>query len=134
VYHFPTYQPESKLERSVMDNLRETFRSQPILFDLGSSRIKPQEEPKLGLLSNAIVNAGPELHVVVAGYADLVGEPGKANKSLPRARAEIVRTKLIELGIAADSLEAMPLDAVAPPGPLTEEARRNSRSVELLIK
>lgn len=134
VYHFPTYQPESKLERSVMDNLREVFRSQPILFDLGSSKVKPPEEPKLGILSDAIFSAGPELHVVVAGYADLGGEPGKASKSLPRARADTVRTKLIELGVAADALEAMALDAVTPPGPLTDEARRNSRSVELLIK
>ncbi len=134
VYHFPTYQPESKLERSVIDNLRETFRTQTILFDLGSAKVKPPEEPKLGVLADTIFNAGPELHVVVAGYADLGGEPGKANKSLPRTRAENVRTKLIELGVAAGALEAAAFDAVAPPGPLTDEARRNSRSVELLVK
>lgn len=132
LFHFPTYQPQSKLEPQMAAGLRQAFRSQLVLFDSGSAKIKPDEEAKLGVLADSIKNAGADLHLVVAGYSDVGGEP--AGKAMQRARAEAVRSKLIAMGVSADILEAMPFDAVRSPGPLTDEVRRDTRSVELLIK
>lgn len=132
LFHFPTYQPQSKLEPQAVAGLRETFRSQMILFDSGSAKIKAAEDAKLGVLAESIKKVGPDLHLIVAGYSDVGGEP--MGKTMQRARAEAVRSKLVELGVPADLLEAMPFEAVRPPGPLTDEVRRDTRSVELLIK
>ena len=134
LYHFPNCQPQTVLDPPVAEGLREAFRSQPVLFDSGSSRIKAPEEAKIANLAASIKSVGTEVHLIVAGYADVVGEPGTAGKNLQRMRAEAVRAKLIEQGIAADFLEVLPLDAVPPSGPLTDEVRRDTRSVELLIK
>ena len=134
LYHFPNYQPQTVLDPPVIEGLREAFRSQPVLFDSGSARIKPPEEPKIANLAASIKTVGAGVHLIVAGYADVGGEPGTSGKNLQRTRAEAVRAKLIEQGIAPEALEVMPLDAVPPSGPLTDEARRDTRSVELLIK
>ncbi|MDB6074068.1 MAG: sodium-translocating pyrophosphatase [Verrucomicrobiaceae bacterium] len=132
LFHFPTYQPQSKLEPQVVVGLRETFRLQRVLFDSGSAKIKAEEEAKLSVLAETIKKAGPDLHLIVAGYSDVGGEP--VGKTMQHARADVVRSKLVELGVPGDLLEAMPFEAVRPPGPLTDEVRRDTRSVELLIK
>ena len=135
LYHFPTYRPQSITDRRAIDSLRESFRQFPIRFDSGSAKIKPPEDEKLAPLAEAIKNlAVPGLRLVVAGYADVGGEPGTAGKALHRSRAETVRNKLIELGVDQSFLEAMAFDAVPPPGTLTDEIRHDTRSVELLIK
>ncbi|MDB6137556.1 MAG: hypothetical protein JWO94_628 [Verrucomicrobiaceae bacterium] len=134
IYHFPAYEPETKLERPVIDKLREIFRASMVFFDSGSSRIKPAEEATLAVLAETIKNAGPGLYLIVAGYADVGGEPGTTGRALQRTRAENLRTKLIELGVAPETLEPMPFDAVRPPGPLTDQTRHGTRSAELLIK
>ena len=134
IYHFPSYRPKSITDRRVIDALRTTFREAVVLFDSGSSKIKAPEDAKLPVLADAIKTAGPGLRLVVAGYADVGGEPGSTSKTVQRARAEAVRGKLVELGVEAEELEAVPFDAVPPPGTLTDENRRETRCVELLIK
>ena len=134
IYHFPNYQPESMLEPGVAERLREIFRTQIVFFDSGSSKLKPDEEAKLGPLVEVMAAAGSDLHVIVAGYADVGGEPGTKGAAVQKARAEAVRSKLIRLGATTESLEALPFDAPRPAGAVTDDMRRLTRSVELLIK
>ncbi len=134
LYHFPTYKPQSALDTETVSRLRDVFRTQIILFETGSSKIKPDEEAKVPPLAELIINAGPGIHLILAGYADLGGEPGTKNKTVQRARAEAVKSKLVHLGVKPEVLETQVFEAMPPNGPVTDDARRQSRSVELLIK
>ena len=78
--------------------------------------------------------AGPAARFVVAGYDEPGGEPGGAGGRLRASRAEAVRSALGQMGVSKEVLEVQGFDAVRSPGVITEEMRRQSRRVELLVK
>ncbi|HVH43175.1 MAG TPA: OmpA family protein [Labilithrix sp.] len=103
-------------------------------FDRAASTILPASLRVLDAAAR-ILNEHPEvISVEVVGHTDDTGAPA-ANLQLSQARAEAVRTYLIQRGVAADRLTAVgrgseePLDR-AP----TEAARRRNRRVEFRMK
>jgi outer membrane protein OmpA-like peptidoglycan-associated protein len=132
--HFPGFRPQSQIEEDLLQRLRAVFKMQTIHFDKSSSRLLPSEQVKLGPLVFLINAAGPDARFIVAGYDEPGGEPGGGGGRLRAARAETVRTALAQMGVRKEVLEAQGFDAVRSPGVISEEVRRESRRVELLVK
>ena len=132
--HFPDFRPQSPVEPGLLARLRAIFRTQVIHFDQGSTRLMPGEQAKLGPLVMAINAAGPDARFIVAGYDEPGGEPGGARGKLRFGRAETVRQALVLMGVPKGQLETQGFDAVRGPGVISEEVRRQSRRVEILVK
>ena len=132
--HFPDFRPQSPVDAAMLARLRAIFRAQTIHFDKSSARLVPSEQAKLGPLVFAINAAGPEARFIVAGYDEPGGEAGGARGKLRTGRAEAVRNALVQMGVMRGVLEIQGFDAVRSPGVISEEVRRESRRVELLVK
>lgn len=132
--HFPDFRPQSPIPAALLTQIRTIFRAQVIHFDKGSSRLMPAEQVKLGPLVLAINMAGPEARFIVAGYDEPGGEAGGARGKLRYGRAESVRAALVQMGVAKNVLETQGFDAVRGPGLISEEVKRESRRVEILVK
>jgi outer membrane protein OmpA-like peptidoglycan-associated protein len=131
--HFPDYQPKSPLPEGMTKPLVALLKRQAVFFAPGSDELDPGESVKLGGLLAAITTAGPGAKFVVAGYSDPLLEPESSNR-LRLRRIEHVRDCLVRLGVAPEALGSSVFDAVRPSGPITEEARRDVRKVELLLE
>lgn len=132
--HFPGFVPQSPIAPETLVQVRAILRAQVIHFDRGSARLVPSEQAKLGPLVFAVQLAGLAARFVVAGYDEPGGEPGGAGGRLRASRAEAVRSALGQMGVSKEVLEVQGFDAVRSPGVITEEMRRQSRRVELLVK
>lgn len=126
-YHLPGYQPVTSLPPAWL----EVIRSQRIFFEAGGLALSAEEEAKLEPLAYLLMEAGPAMRVVVAGYSDPLGEPG--GESLRLRRADVIRERLLDYGVAPEVVQAEGFEAVRPPGVLTEDQRRSGRSVEFLV-
>lgn len=73
-----------------------------VLFDLGSSRLRPSEMPTI---AEAVQKARHRQvgQICLIGHADKIGDPA-ANERLSRARAEAVAAEMKRRGIAANKL------------------------------
>lgn len=74
-----------------------------VLFDYDSYVIRPDAQ---GIISHAAeyLNAHPNIHVLIAGYADERGS-AEYNLALGENRATAVRNALISAGVASDQLQ-----------------------------
>lgn len=104
-----------------------------IHFETGSAAISADS---LGLLEEAaaaLKNAPAGTRVQVGGHTDNTGDAA-ANLKLSEARANAVRSKLIELGVAADNLRAQGYgDTVPIADNATEEGRAKNRRMEFTV-
>ncbi|MCI3936271.1 sodium-translocating pyrophosphatase [Chryseobacterium aahli] len=75
-----------------------------LYFETGSSDLKAGSEAQLMNLAE-ILTAYPNLKIKLGGYTDNSGSED-ANKQLSNLRAQTAKLKLLELGIAADRVEA----------------------------
>lgn len=80
------------------------FTIENLYFQTGSSDLKAGSEAQLMNLAE-ILNAYPNLKIKLGGYTDNSGSE-EANKQLSNLRAQTAKLKLLELGIAADRVEA----------------------------
>ena len=104
-----------------------------IYFDTGKATIKAESFPVLRAVEG-ILKANPEItKVAIEGHTDDRGGANQ-NRKLSQARAESVRTWLIDNGVAADRLTATGFgeDRPAAEGK-TNEARELNRRVEFII-
>jgi outer membrane protein OmpA-like peptidoglycan-associated protein len=102
-------------------------------FATGQSTISPAQSALLEKLADRL-KAHPEVkRLRLEGHAD-PGEPARKQVALAQARAEAVRTALMQRGVAADRLQAVGYGATRPleKGRGAEAAARN-RSVELIV-
>lgn len=102
-------------------------------FATGTSQLSEGRYASLQDLADVLL-ARTDLRVALVGHTDAVGGLA-ANLALSRARAEAVRTRLIEeYGIEASRLDA---EGIAYLGPiasnLTEEGRQRNRRVEAVL-
>jgi outer membrane protein OmpA-like peptidoglycan-associated protein len=135
IHHFPGYKPESVLAPGVeAESLRALLKNQQIYFASGSSAIEPAEQVKLGPLVFAINSAGPDASFIIAGYADIGGETATYKDVIKGLRATAVKKLLLRLGVSSDNMEIQAFDATRPGEVITEEGRRLSRRVEVLLK
>lgn len=102
-------------------------------FATGTSQLSQRRYASLQALAD-VLQARSDLRVALVGHTDAVGGLS-ANLAVSRARAQAVRTRLIEdYGIAAARLEADGIGYLAPiASNLTEEGRQRNRRVEAVL-
>jgi outer membrane protein OmpA-like peptidoglycan-associated protein len=95
-----------------------------VLFDTGSSTLKPATREKLAKISG-IVLAHPGLALQIEGHTDSVG-CDQMNQQLSERRADSVRDFLISQGVAGSSVSAQGLGRPGLRRPMTRprDARR----------
>lgn len=127
---WPAAQPAPQIEQALKDSGRAEVHG--IYFDFGSATIKPQSEPVLKEIADAMAkNAAWKVNV--AGYTDNVGADA-ANMDLSRRRASAVKDALIaRFHVAAARLTTAGLGSTQPKEPNdTVEGRARNRRVELV--
>jgi outer membrane protein OmpA-like peptidoglycan-associated protein len=103
-----------------------------VLFDTGSSTLKPATREKLAKISG-IVLAHPGLSLQIEGHTDSVGSD-QMNQQLSERRADSVRDFLIEQGVAGSSVTAKGFGKTQPVASNdTAEGRQKNRRVELVV-
>ncbi len=103
-----------------------------VLFDTGSSTLKPATREKLAKISG-IVLAHPGLTLQIEGHTDSVGGD-QMNQQLSERRADSVRDFLIEQGVAGSSVTAKGFGKTQPVASNdTAEGRQKNRRVELVV-
>ena len=89
-------------------------QSNNIFFTIGSFAVRKSEEEKLIKLIN-FLNTNPDYSVQLVGYADKATGSPKVNMQVSKARTEVVRKKMIELGVPAERIESSYMgDTVQP--------------------
>jgi outer membrane protein OmpA-like peptidoglycan-associated protein len=103
-----------------------------IYFDTGKAELKPESQPSLAEIAR-LLQAQPELRLLVVGHTDNVGELDY-NEDLSRRRAQaVVHALTMDHGIAQGRLVATGVGMYAPVATnRTEQGRSLNRRVELV--
>ncbi|MDH6253604.1 K(+)-stimulated pyrophosphate-energized sodium pump [Chryseobacterium sp. H1D6B] len=104
-----------------------------LYFQSGSSDLKPGSEMQLNNLAE-ILNAYPELKIKLGGYTDNTGNE-ESNKRLSNLRAQTAKLKLLEMGIAADRVEAEGYGSQYPVCEAndTDECKAKNRRIDVRV-
>jgi outer membrane protein OmpA-like peptidoglycan-associated protein len=103
-----------------------------VLFDTGSSTLKPGAREKLAKISGILL-AHPGLTLQIEGHTDSVGSD-EFNQMLSERRADTVRDFLAEQGVPASSISARGFGKTQPVATNdTPEGRQRNRRVELVV-
>jgi outer membrane protein OmpA-like peptidoglycan-associated protein len=103
-----------------------------VLFDTGSSTLKPGAREKLAKISGILL-AHPGLTLQVEGHTDGVGSD-EFNQELSGRRADAVRDYLAEEGVPASTITAKGFGKTQPVATNdTAEGRQRNRRVELVV-
>jgi len=106
--------------------------SDEVLFDKGSSALKPEGVQKVGEIAAAL-REDPEGHAIVKGYTSSEG-PDEANLLLSQRRAEVIRSQLIVNRVAAARITAVGMGESNPIADnATEAGRAKNRRVEIEV-
>ncbi len=109
-----------------MDELSEVY------FDLDTDELTPQAAKRLESHA-AFLKANPKYHVVVRGHTDSSGTD-EYNLSLGSRRAQVVRERLAELGVAPARLETVSYgENFLLEEETDESARSKNRRVEFFV-
>ncbi len=109
--------------------LQATLVANPILFDVGTSRITGEGQANLSQIVAAI-NAVPDIGVEIVGHTDSDGGD-TVNQTLSESRAEAVQEALINLGIPAERLTTRGAGSSEPIASNdTREGRQRNRRIE----
>ncbi|GAW36003.1 outer membrane porin F precursor [Roseovarius sp. A-2] len=102
-------------------------------FGSGAATLGPGPHDSLDALAEAM-RVSPEMRIALVGHTDTVGTLD-SNIALSQARAEAVRTRLIEdHGVAPERIEAHGIGFLSPRAPNRSEAgRNNNRRVEAVV-
>ncbi len=123
--------PDTAPQLVVLESKRIAITEQ-VRFSLGAATIEPSSFALLDDVARVLTD-NPSLEVRIEGHTDNVGDE-KLNIRLSQARAESVRTFLVDRGINPARLEAV---GYGPTRPIdtnrTEEGRANNRRVEFVI-
>ncbi len=103
-----------------------------VLFDTGSSTLKPGAREKLAKISG-IVLAHPGLNLQIEGHTDSVGGD-EFNQQLSERRADSVRDFLLQQGVQPSAVLARGFGKTQPVATNeTPEGRQRNRRVELVV-
>lgn len=127
---YPAAQPAPQIEQALKESGRAEIHG--IYFDFGSATIKPESEPVLKEIADAIAK-NPAWRLSVEGHTDNIGGDG-ANLDLSKRRAEAVRQALTtRYRVDAAKLTTAGFGASRPKEPNdTAEGRARNRRVELV--
>jgi len=118
---------------TMIDKLAKEGRivSHGILFDVNKSVVKPESMGTVQQIAAAL-KSDPSLKLEIGGHTDSDGDAAK-NLALSEARANAVRTLLVEQGVGADRLTARGYGATKPlEANTTAEGKANNRRVEFV--
>ena len=125
--------PTSTANATVDTNGCEVIVLKGVNFESNSSKLKASSTPVLDAAAATLKQRG-NLKVQVAGHTDSQGA-ASYNQSLSAARANTVRTYLIDKGVDADNLSAKGFgEAVPITTNSTASGRATNRRVELRIQ
>ena len=104
-----------------------------VLFDTGSAQLRSSADDNLNKLVSFLTRY-PDRNVVIEGHTDNVG--GAAyNQGLSQQRAESVRRRLEQAGIASTRMSASGMGLASPvAGNDTAAGRQQNRRVEIVIQ
>lgn len=102
-------------EKAALDRARICAeQSNNIFFTIGSYEVRKSEEAKLLKLIN-FLNTNPDYSVELVGYADKATGTAAVNMKVSKIRVEVVRKKMIDLGVPAERIESSHVgDTVQP--------------------
>ena len=80
-------------------------QSTNVFFTIGSYEVRKSEEAKLVKLIE-FLNANPDYTVDLVGYADKATGSAKRNMQVSKLRVEVVKKKMIQLGVPADRISS----------------------------
>lgn len=124
-YHFPGYQPYSRADEVVLEQLRRKLDSNVVTFRPGSRQLLSADRDKVILAARAIITAGEKVLYVVGGHPARDGNV-TANSQLAHLRAELVVKILVDHGVSVGQIEIVPF------GVSLEGGRDNQ--VEIVVK
>lgn len=102
-----------------------------IYFDTGSANLRDESQEELNRLYDIMEKSG--LVIEIGGHTDNVGRED-TNERLSQARAEAVRTYVIDRGISEERIQAKGYGEAEPiAGNETEEGRQENRRVEIKV-
>jgi outer membrane protein OmpA-like peptidoglycan-associated protein len=115
------------------NSIRVTLEAEPIMFDVGTSRLTDVGLNNLVMIAGSI-KAVPNLGVEIVGHTDNTGGD-TVNQTLSESRAEAVREALIDLGIDGTRLSTRGAGASEPiASNNTREGRERNRRIEFLFE
>jgi outer membrane protein OmpA-like peptidoglycan-associated protein len=105
-----------------------------VLFLSAKSELLPIAQQKLDGVAKALGDTDEKQKITVLGHTDSNGNDD-SNLRLSQARAESVRSYLIERGIKPERIQAVGKGETAPVAPNdTAEGRANNRRVEIIVE
>jgi outer membrane protein OmpA-like peptidoglycan-associated protein len=119
--------------KTLSDALPARPKSYLIYFETGGDQLTPESEASLeGILLSVKTFSAAELTVI--GHTDTVG-PDSVNDDISLKRAELIRQRLVQLGIDAKSLTAVGRGKREPLVPTADEVPEpRNRRVEIRVK
>jgi len=104
-----------------------------VLFPSGGSTLSPSARQALGQVADALAAQPVESKIMIEGHTDDRGSD-TANQQLSQARADAVRSFLVERGMPPDRIQAVGKGESAPiAGNDTSEGRATNRRVEVVV-
>ena len=129
------YQMYTLLKRKdqALLNPDQWFTIENLYFENGSSDLKAGADAQLLNLAE-IMNAYPDLKIKIGGYTDNTGNE-ESNQSLSNLRAQTAKLKLLEMGIAADRIEAEGYGSQHPVCVAndTDECKARNRRIDIRV-
>lgn len=114
-------------------NSDQWYTIENLYFQSGSSDLKAGSEQQLNNLAE-ILNAYPSVKIKLGGYTDNTGSD-ETNMRLSNLRAQSAKLKLLEMGIAADRIEAEGYGAEHPVCEAndTDECKAQNRRIDVHV-
>lgn len=104
-----------------------------VLFVSGKSELLPIAQKKLDDVAKALGDTDEKQKIVIEGHTDSNGNDD-SNQRLSQARAEAVRSYLVQRGMTADRIQAVGRGETMPVASNdTPEGRANNRRVEIIV-
>jgi K(+)-stimulated pyrophosphate-energized sodium pump len=122
----------SKNDQTLLEK-EKWFTIENLYFETGSEKLKAGAETQLDNIAR-LLNAYPNLRVKLGGYTDNTGNEG-SNKTLSNLRAQSAKLYLMNLGIAADRVEAEGYGSQFPVCPAndTDECKAQNRRIDVRV-
>ncbi|SIT19102.1 K(+)-stimulated pyrophosphate-energized sodium pump [Chryseobacterium ureilyticum] len=129
---YQLYNAVDKKDKSILD-ANKWYTIENLYFETGSSDLKAGYEMQLNNLAE-ILNAYPDLKIKLGGYTDNSGNE-EGNQQLSNLRAQTAKLKLLELGIAADRVEAEGYGSQHPicEANDTDECKAKNRRIDVRV-
>ena len=129
---YQLYNAVDKKDKSIL-NTNKWYTIENLYFETGSSDLKAGYEMQLNNLAE-ILNAYPDLKIKLGGYTDNSGNE-EGNQQLSNLRAQTAKLKLLELGIAADRVEAEGYGSQHPicEANDTDECKAKNRRIDVRV-